>query len=148
MNLKILVTNLMAMAISATLTAQKSPIFLVDGLAIRGYDPVALFKASEAQKGSPNFEQLWQGVRWQFASAANRDSFALNPEKYAPQFGGYCAYGCAKGHKAPTQIDTWSIVNGKLYFNYNQKVKELWSKDQTAYIAKANEAWPSVKASE
>jgi hypothetical protein len=71
--------------------------------------------------------------------------FAVDPEKYAPQYGGYCAYGTADGHKAPTETDTWTIDNNKLYFNYNQKVKELWNKDRPGLIKKADEQWPKIK---
>ncbi|TAD85738.1 MAG: YHS domain protein [Bacteroidetes bacterium] len=145
MKTKTLVMIAIAITFSLITLAQKSPVFATDGIAIRGYDPVAFFKSSEAQKGAEVHEYSWQGAKWRFATAANRDSFALNPEKYAPQYGGYCAFGCMQGHKAPTQVDTWTILDGKLYFNYNQKVKELWSKDKKGYIAKADEQWPKVK---
>jgi hypothetical protein len=73
------------------------------------------------------------------------NDFKLSPEKYAPQFGGYCAYGTAAGHKAPTETNTWTIVNDKLYFNYNSDVKTKWMKDQAGLIEQANEKWPEVK---
>jgi YHS domain-containing protein len=73
------------------------------------------------------------------------ESFKKSPEKFAPQYGGYCANGTAAGHKAPTQTDTWTIVNGKLYFNYNGKVKEMWNKQQASYIEKANTQWHIIK---
>ena len=73
------------------------------------------------------------------------ESFKKSPEKYAPQYGGYCAYGTAGGHKAPTQTETWTIVDGKLYFNYNEKVKESWNKEQAKLIEKANTQWPLIK---
>jgi hypothetical protein len=69
------------------------------------------------------------------------------PEKYAPQYGGYCAYGTSEGHKAPTQAETWTIVNGKLYFNYNKQVKQMWMKDQAHRIEIADQKWPEVKLS-
>ena len=74
--------------------------------------------------------------------------FKQNPQKYAPQYGGYCAYGTSQAHKAPTETDTWSIVNDKLYFNYNKKVQALWLKDQPALIKKADTNWPEIKDKE
>ena len=90
----------------------------------------------------------WQGVNWFFASQSDLDSFKVNPEKYAPQYGGYCAYGTAEGHKAPTETDTWTIVDGKLYFNFNKKVKQYWLKDQSSLIKKADAQWPGLKDKE
>jgi hypothetical protein len=76
------------------------------------------------------------------------DSFKNSPEKFSPQYGGYCAYGMAEGHKAPTEADTWTLVDGKLYFNYNQQVKESWSKDIPTYIVQANQNWEQIKFSQ
>ncbi len=83
-----------------------------------------------------------------FASKANLDSFKKAPEHYAPQYGGYCAYGTAGGHKAPTETETWTIIDDKLYFNYNKKVKDQWVKKTAAYIEKANVNWEIIKDSE
>jgi YHS domain-containing protein len=125
--------------------AQKSEVFSTGSGAIKGYDPVAFFTESKAVKGTKEFMHEWNGATWHFASKKNKDLFVANPEKYAPQYGGYCAYGTADGHKAPTETDTWTIVDSKLYFNYNQKVKTLWNKDQTNLIKKADEQWPKIK---
>ena len=73
------------------------------------------------------------------------EAFKSNPAKYAPQYGGYCAYGTSEGHKAPTQPDAWSIVDGKLYLNYNKDVQSDWKKKQSELIEKANRNWPKVK---
>jgi len=91
--------------------AQQSPVFVKDGKAIRGYDPVAFFTESKPVLGDSTITYAYQEATWQFTSAANRDAFKDKPEKYAPQYGGYCAYGTADGtgHKAPTQPDTWTI---------------------------------------
>ncbi|HEY6900870.1 MAG TPA: YHS domain-containing (seleno)protein, partial [Puia sp.] len=85
---------------------------------------------------------------WCFSSPKNLEAFKASPEKYAPQYGGYCAYGTSQGHKAPTEVDTWTVLDGKLYFNYNQKVKAMWTKDQPALIKKADETWPTLKDKE
>jgi len=128
--------------------AQKSAIFIAEGKAIKGYDPVAFFTESRPVKGQDSLMYVWNGAKWEFSSRANLDRFKAEPEKYAPQYGGYCAYGTSQGHKAPTQVDTWSVIDGKLYFNYNMKVKETWVKDRAALITKADEQWPVLKDKE
>lgn len=125
--------------------AQRAAIFAPEGKAIKGYDPVAFFTDSKPVKGADSLSYKWENAIWLFASRANLESFKAAPEKYAPQYGGYCAYGTSEGHKAPTETDTWTIVDGKLYFNYNRKVKELWTKDTKARIEKANQQWPVIK---
>ncbi len=128
--------------------AQKAEIFSTEGKAIKGYDVVAFFKDSAAVKGSESFSYQWKGTTWLFSTKTNRDAFIANPEKYEPQYGGYCAYGTADGHKAPTETNTWTVVNGKLYFNYNSKVKDYWNKNQPALIQKADANWPAIKDKE
>lgn len=125
--------------------AQKASIFSVEGKAIRGYDVVAFFSNHQPVKGNDSINYQWNEANWLFSSMKNKALFIKNPEKYAPQYGGYCAYGTAANHKAPTQIDTWTIVNDKLYFNYNTKVKEIWNKKQDSLIEKANYYWPTLK---
>ncbi|MFA6084697.1 YHS domain-containing (seleno)protein [Mucilaginibacter sp.] len=127
--------------------AQKQEIFAPGGKAIKGYDPVAFFKESKAVKGSDSLSYQWKNATWLFANSADMEAFKANPDKYAPQYGGYCAYGASdgSGHKAPTQTETWTVVNEKLYFNYNPKVKELWVKDQENFIKKADTNWPTLK---
>ncbi|GAA3959069.1 YHS domain-containing (seleno)protein [Mucilaginibacter dorajii] len=125
--------------------AQKSEIFAPGGKAIKGYDPVAFFKESKPVKGADSLSYTWKEATWLFSTRQNLEAFKADPDKYAPQYGGYCAYGLTQGHKAPTQTDTWTVVNDKLYFNYNSKVKELWTKDQPALIKTADEKWPEIK---
>jgi YHS domain-containing protein len=123
-------------------------IFQKHGIAIGGYDAVAFFSESKPVKGTTSHQLEWKDATWRFASKANLDSFKEAPEKYAPQYGGYCAYGTADGHKAPTEADTWTVLDGKLYFNYNQEVKSLWDKDRPKYITQANGNWEKIKFSE
>ncbi|MBB6131283.1 YHS domain-containing (seleno)protein [Mucilaginibacter lappiensis] len=125
--------------------AQKSEIFAPGGKAIKGYDPVAFFTESKPIKGADSLSYQWKEATWLFASRKNLEAFKSDPGKYAPQYGGYCAYGLSQGHKAPTQTDTWTVVNDKLYFNYNSKVKEMWSKDQQNLIKAADEKWSGIK---
>ena len=126
--------------------AQQSEIFAPGGKAINGYDPVAFFKASKAVKGADSLAYKYKDVTWLFSSQKNLAAFKEAPEKYVPQYGGYCAYGTAPGHKAPTQTDTWTVVNDKLYFNYNTKVNESWSKDQQNLIRTADQKWLGLKS--
>jgi len=135
----------MLLLITSVAKAQKSEIFISGGKAIKGYDPVAFFKESKPVKGSENISFQYKDATWLFSSPENLESFKKSPEKYAPQYGGYCAYGTAEGHKAPTQTETWAVVDGKLYFNYNEKVKEGWNKQQAVFIEKANTQWPLIK---
>jgi YHS domain-containing protein len=109
---------------ACTSNGQKgAEIYQKNGAAIGGYDAVAFFTESKPVKGTADYSYQWKDATWKFASQQNLDSFAASPEKYAPQYGGYCAYGTADGHKAPTEVDTWTVLDGKLYFNYNQKLK-------------------------
>ncbi len=142
---KIMVLAVAAILISFQLYAQKAEIFSAEGKAIRGYDVVAFFTESTAVKGFDSISYNWKDALWVFSSTANKQLFIADPEKYAPQYGGYYAYGTADGHKAPTQVNTWTILNNKLYFNYNNKVKELWNKNTIAFIKLADEKWPALK---
>lgn len=124
--------------------SQKSPVFITDNGAIHGYDPVAFFKEHKPVPGSREITCEWNGVSWHFASEENRAAFLSDPDRYAPQYGGYCAFGASRGYKAPTQADAWSIVNDKLYFNYNKDVQKEWTRSRDEFIRKADENWPSV----
>ncbi len=115
-----------------------------EGVAIEGYDPVAYFTDSKPVKGSPQYTYGWQGAVWHFASAQHRDAFAKSPESYAPQYGGYCAYGVSQGHTAPVDPAAWKIINGKLYLNYNSEVQGLFLKDSSSAIEKADQNWPKL----
>jgi YHS domain-containing protein len=125
--------------------AQVPAYFNSDGVAIKGHDPVAYFSENSAVAGSKQFSYNWQGIEWHFKNQSNLDAFKANPEKYAPQFGGYCAYGASENHKSPTEPAAFTIVNDKLYLNYNLKVKELWSKDIKGHIEKAEVNWVTLK---
>ncbi len=139
---------LAALLLHTGLQAQSASIFHQQGTALHGYDVVAFFTDSTAVAGKTEHHYEWQGVTWLFASKAHRDAFAADPVHYAPQYGGFCAYGTAGGYKAPTQIETWTIVDGKLYFNYNAKVKALWSKDIPGLVNKADLNWQKIKDKE
>lgn len=114
------------------------------GLAVKGYDVVAYFDQNAAVKGSPQFTHSWMGAKWQFASAASRDKFAAAPEKFAPQYGGYCAWAVGHGYTADTDPEAWRIVDGKLYLNYDKGVQKKWDPDREEWIKKGNGNWPKL----
>jgi YHS domain-containing protein len=116
----------------------KSP---TDDVAIKGYDTVAYFSASKALKGSESFTFQWHGMTWYFLTKENRDLFAVSPEKYAPQYDGYCAWAMSEGRKSITDPEVWKIVNGKLYLNCSSAAYEKWSKDIPGNIKKADANW-------
>jgi YHS domain-containing protein len=118
--------------------------FEVDGVALRGYDPVAYFEVGQPTPGLPAFSHTYKGSDFHFASGANLKKFVADPDKYAPQFGGFCALGTANGYKVKTEPDAFKVVDGKLYLNYNRKVLEMWTQDEPGYIARANKNWPEV----
>jgi len=143
--MKNVVLSLFVALTSLITSAQKSEVFTKSGTAINGYDPVAYFKEGQATKGTDQFVYNWNGANWYFSNQQNLDSFKASPEKFAPQYGGYCAYGMYEGHKAPTDPNAWTIVNGKLYFNYNLKVRELWWDKKEEKIKTADKNWPGIK---
>ncbi|MGL4488941.1 MAG: YHS domain-containing (seleno)protein [Rhizobiaceae bacterium] len=125
--------------------AGKAEIYagLVDGVAVGGYDAVSFFSGSPVE-GKADFATKWSNVEWRFATAENRDAFLSNPQKYAPQYGGYCAYAVAKGSTAKGDPKAWSVVDGKLYLNFNASIRSTWQSDATGNISKANTNWPKV----
>jgi hypothetical protein len=114
------------------------------GVAIKGYDPVAYFTQSKPVKGSASFTHQWMNSTWWFVSADDRDEFARTPEKYAPQYGGYCAYGVSQGHAVNIDPEAWAVIDGKLYLNYSKGVKKTWSEAIPKHIEEANRNWPGL----
>ena len=143
------VTAILIMAVFYLLTL--SPALAIepinktsDGVAIKGYDPVAYFVDRKPVKGSREFEYFWMAAKWHFSSAEHRDLFIKNPEKYAPKYGGYCAYAVSQGTTADIDPDAWNIVDGRLYLNLSKTIRDKWSKDIPGYIKKADENWPKI----
>jgi len=121
-------------------------VFADDGIAIAGADPVAYFTQGDYVPGEPAFSYEWGGATWQFASAEHRDLFIANPAQYAPQYGGFCAWAVSQGYTAAIDPNAWTIVDGKLYLNYDQRIQRRWSQDIPGNIAKADQNWPGVLA--
>jgi YHS domain-containing protein len=124
--------------------AQAGEFFEKDGVAIGGYDPVAYITDGKAVAGSREITIDHKGSTFRFASAANRDAFAADPEKYAPQYGGFCAFGTASGYKAKIDPAAFTVVGGKLYLNYNEAIQKKWRADIPGFVAKADKNWPEV----
>ena len=116
-------------------------------LAISGYDPVAYFTQSKPVPGRSEFEHRWQNARWRFASAANRDAFAGDPDRYAPQYHGYCALGIASTspHKDTVDPEAWAIVDGKLYLAHDRHWAAVWREKAAEHIQRADEIWKNAK---
>ena len=126
--------------------AKEAPVFtgLVKGVAVGGFDPVAYFTDGKPVAGKAEITLQHEGATWRFASEANRDAFKADPAKYAPQYGGYCAYAVAHGSTAKGDPNAWTVANGKLYLNYNKGIQKDWDKGKAGFIAKADAKWPSV----
>ena len=114
------------------------------GLAAQGYDPVAFFTDGKPVKGSASHQLEWKGARWRFASAQSLAAFKSDPARYAPQFGGYCAWAVSQHYLAPGDPNFWKIVDGKLYLNANARAKQLWEADQAEAISRGHANWPTV----
>lgn len=112
------------------------------GLAIKGYDPVSYFTDGAPAKGDKRFEIKHGGAQWRFATQAHLDLFKANPEKYAPQYGGYCAWAVSQGYTANVDPEAWKIINDKLYLNYNKSVQARWERDARVNIGMADSHWP------
>ena len=134
-----------AFLMSAPAFAGKAEVFtgLVEGVGAGGYDSVSYFTGTPVE-GSKEFSTKWKGAEWRFASAANRDAFTAAPEKYAPQYGGYCAYAVSKGATAPGDPAVYTVHEGKLYMNFSPAVQVTWKQDVPGNITKADGNWPRV----
>lgn len=124
--------------------AAADAVFAENGVAVRGTDVVAYFTVGDAVPGKPEFRHDWNGAAWHFASAQNRDAFAADPQRYAPQYGGFCAWAVANNYTAPIDPEAWRIVDGKLYLNYSRAIRLRWDMMRQSNIAKADANWPEL----
>ncbi len=112
-----------------------------DNVAIRGYDLVAYFTEGRPMQGNPEFAYSWQDAEWHFASAENRDQFAADPKRYAPQFGGFCAMALTENVIKVVDPEAWTIVDGKLYLNFSKKGRVKFRRDLHGNIEKSEGNW-------
>ncbi|UCH75925.1 MAG: YHS domain-containing protein [Rhodospirillales bacterium] len=143
----ILAAALAALSLFAAATAMaEDPVSTgtFSNLAVSGYDPVAYFETGGPVEGQSAFEYQWNGAKWRFSSARNLAAFKADPETYAPQYGGYCAWAVSQGYTAKSDPTAWRIVDGKLYMNYSKDIQKRWEQDIPGNIAKADANWPRV----
>ena len=114
-------------------------------LALRGYDPVSYFTDGAPTPGEIDITAEHQGATYRFASAEHKAMFEADPAKYAPQYGGYCAFGLAQGYKFDGDPQVWKIVDDKLYLNLSPKVSTIWQQDVPGNIENADAKWQMVK---
>ena len=159
MNTKTLRASLLAVTTAIALSAALAPIAAhaydenstaavnVDakGVGLQGHDPVAYFTAGAPTAGKAEFNAAHAGVTYHFASAANRDAFKADPAKYAPQYGGFCAWAVSNDDTADIDPNAWKIVNGKLYLNYSLEIQKKWEADIPGNVAKADKNWPALR---
>ncbi len=115
--------------------------------AIKGADPVAYFSLEPGAKaviGSKDITYEWKGARWHFASESNKALFIADPEKYAPEYGGYCAYAASLDFTTSIKPNSWTIINGKLYLNYNRVSQRKFLKAPLQKITRADKNWPDL----
>lgn len=139
----LLATIAIALAFGSIARAQGTAV-ATPAIALKGYDVVAYFKQSRASQGSPEFRQDWDGARYYFLSAQNKAAFDVNPDLYAPQFGGYCAMGMSKGNKTVADPTAFRIIDGKLFVFSSPKAAEAVDTDPVALV-RARQAWQVLK---
>jgi YHS domain-containing protein len=113
-------------------------------VAINGYDPVAYFTVGKAEMGKSDYSYKWRDAEWYFADKNDMQKFMKNPEMYAPEFGGYCAYAAGRDMLVKSDPTAWTIKDNKLYLNKNAEVKQLFKKDIDNNIKMANKEWPGL----
>lgn len=135
---------LVFVALSGSVAAADEPRLSIDG-----YDPVSYFMDGRPVRGKAEFEYVWRKLRWRFASAEHRDLFTKDPQRYAPQYDGYCAMGAAiesDAHKDTVDPEAWAIVDGKLYLVHSNYWLQQWREKAREYIKRADADWPVVAA--
>ena len=133
-------------SMAAQSASQNTTYNTTRGVALNGYDVVAYFTEGRPLKGSAAFSHTWDQTTWRFASAAHRDAFVASPETYAPQFGGFCAYGVSQGYAVDIDPHAWTMVDGRLYLNYSKRVQRMWDRDRAAHIRNGEANWPAIAA--
>lgn len=132
------------LVLSRPAMAREPEIYTEGGIAIDGSDTVAYFAENGPVAGNAAHEVEWNGANWRFVSTQNASAFSANPEKFAPQFGGYCAFAASRGYLAPTTPEAWTVYEGQLFLNANLRARELWLQDIPGNIAKGRANWPGI----
>ncbi len=140
-----LVVAIISVAMTQTAAAEKRYYSTLFGTAVEGYDVVAYFTEGKPVEGNSDYSVEWKGAEWHFANEEHKKMFEANPEKYAPQYGGYCAWAVSQGYTASTVPEAWKIVDDKLYLNYSKGVQSTWEEDIPGNIKQANGNWPGIE---
>ncbi|WP_231919148.1 YHS domain-containing (seleno)protein [Shewanella sp. UCD-FRSSP16_17] len=138
---KLLLPLIMAFAIVGCTSLSNKPIYNDQGYAVTGYDVVAYFTENKAVKGSTDFQAEYQGSQWLFASKEHLAQFKQSPERYAPQYGGYCAYAMSSGFVVSSDPQAFTVYQDKLYLNYSLSVRENWLENKAQFIQEADGYW-------
>ena len=141
---KIIVVAVLALLATVASTSAIARDYMHSTPGIGGYDPVSYFTEGKPQRGSGYHVADYKGVTYAFASEEHKDMFQDNPQKYAPAYGGWCAYGVAVGKKFVADPEVWKVVNGKLYLNLDRAIQSKWKKDIPGYIKTANKNWTEI----
>ncbi|WP_284265564.1 YHS domain-containing (seleno)protein [Roseicyclus amphidinii] len=134
----------LALALPRSARAAEPRVFQGDRGAINGIDPVAYFDGNGPVPGNPDITHDHDGATWVFASAGNREAFAAEPLRFAPAFGGYCAFAASRGYLAPTIPEAWSIHEGRLFLNASLRARRLWTAELPDVIAQGEANWPGI----
>ena len=121
-----------------------APVNTENGVAVKGYDPVAYFRVGEPVRGKAEFSATYEGATYRFASAEDRQFFVASPGRYVPQYGGYCAFAMALNRIADIDPEEWAIVGDKLYLNNGFFAQRFWSIDKSGNIERADRNWPNM----
>lgn len=119
---------------------------IIPGVAAGGHDVVAYFTQGRPTPGQPQIAWDWNGATWRFASAANREAFMADPARYAPAYGGHCAWAAAQGYKAKGDPANWRIVEGRLFLNYDASIQARWERDIPRFVTEADRRWPGLRS--
>lgn len=135
-----------ALLFASSALASSSPVYtgLLSNTGAGGYDVVSYFTSGEPKKGSTEYVAEYQGAKWRFTSAENLARFQADPDRYAPAYGGYCAWAIAQGDLAKGDPKHWTIKDGRLYLNYNESIHNRWLQDPEGFIEQADANWPAV----
>lgn len=134
-----------ALVLSARIASAREPLsYNTNGIAINGYDPVAYFTERKPVRGSSAHATDYKEAVWHFSTAENLATFLSDPNAYEAQYGGYCAWAAAEDYIAKTDPDAWSVHNGKLYLNFNKRIRRRWLRDADGNIARGDANWPAI----
>ena len=142
-SIQLLALSLLLSLAAVFARADEPELLLDDGVAANGYDVIAYF-SGKVKRGIPEFAVEYRGAQWYFENSENAARFKASPEKFEPVYGGYCAYGVSQGYLVKTDPHAWSVVQGRLYLNYNAPTRNEWLSDRDNYIALAEKIWPKL----